>query len=454
MSRDLKVKCDVERYRPLGLLANPFSIAENNKVFSGSEIETASEANRLLGVLMAAADEVSARPIAVIKPDDIPAGYPLRAVGLTERSLATDEGVNVLHAYVPMFMMRLGRVRSILSVVAERLAFRDFDRTLAIYIERVLAEPDTDLTAYQLIGEEGLAAFAERFSADPQGTVKQLFGEEEMERHPELREIADTRVGDLPSDVDEEDNDPELDASVGDAPANAFLMAEAAEDTEAEDDDLPVVDYIVEYTKVHYSSVLARSLRVYRERGQMALVAELQVTKAPKKTLAALAKFATLRFKKLVLIFDGYEGWHAVPADLKAQIAATFSEVRWVLERDAVMLFLLEKDRVPELEEQFGHGVRVEWAFGSLDTFEADEDALSADIVDNWLARAAFPGAEPITTADPVLAELLRESSGLAEFALRAGTAIENAADRGASALDDEALAEAKTATLVEATGE
>ena len=454
MSRDLRVKYDVERYRPLGLLSNPFSMAENGVAFNATELETASEANRLLGVVMAASQDETARPIAVIKPDDIPDAYCLRAVGLVERSLATDEGVNLLHAYIPLFLMRLGRVRSILSVVAERLAFRDFDTTLATYIEHVIAEPDTELTSYQLLGEDGLAAFAERFSADPIGTTKAMFGEEELERHPELRDVADPRADDLPSDVDEDDTDPELDSTVGDAPANAFLMAAADEDTEVEDADRAVVDYIVEYAKAHYSPVIARGLRVYRERGQMGLVNELKVTKAPKKTLAALVKFARIRFKKVVLIFDGFSAWYGVPADLKAQIAASLSEVRWLLERDGIMVFALEKDRVPELEEQFGHGTRAEWAFGSLVESKERGDSLDLSIIDTWLARAAYPGAEPLSATNPVLAELAGTATGLAEFAMRASTAIESAAERGVAVLDEEALGEAKAVTSVEATKE
>lgn len=452
VSRELTARYDVERYRPLGLLANPFLGAAAEARFEGVELETAAEANALLGAIVSASDQAAPKPIAVIKAADIPSSYPLRAVGLTERSLATDDGVNVLHAYVQLFMLRLGRVRSIISVVAERLAFRDFDQTLALYIEQVLAEPDTELAAYQLLGQDGLHSFAETFAADPLGTTKSIFRGEAVERRPELAELADSRAEDLPSDVDEDEAAPEVDGTVGDAPANVVLLARAEEVSGPEASDKAIVDYIVEHTKSHLSPVVARALRVYRERGQIAMVNELKVTKAPKKTLAAIVKFARARFKKVVLIFDGFDGWYAVPPELKAQIASSFSEVRWLLEHDAVMVFALEEERVPELDEQFGHGTRLRWSFDSLQAFEANAEHLDHPVLDRLLARAVAPGAMPLTMQDPVLAGIAQTTQGFTEFALRAATAIESAADRGVSALDQIAEADARAAHPAEAT--
>ena len=48
-----------------------------------------------------------------------------------------------------------------------------------------------------------------------------------------------------------------------------------------------VLDYLIEYTRAHLSPVIARGLRMYRERGLSALAEELKITKAPRKTLAA-----------------------------------------------------------------------------------------------------------------------------------------------------------------------
>ncbi len=146
---------------------------------------------------MRSAGEDKAKPIVVTKSELMPPYYPNRAISRVEHSLATDEGLEVLHAYVLMFMMRLGRVRATLQIVAERLAFRDFDKTLGLYVGKVLAEPDESLVSYQVLGAEALAAYQARFAEDPAAAVADVFGIAKVERRPELAEVADTRPCDL-----------------------------------------------------------------------------------------------------------------------------------------------------------------------------------------------------------------------------------------------------------------
>jgi len=125
-----------------------------------------------------------------------------------------------------------------------------------------------------------------------------------------------------------------------------------------------------------------------------------------------------------------------------------------MLDKDVVMVLMLEDRAVPELEEQFGHGTCLDWNFSSLPRFEADPAMLDPEVVNRWLTRAAAPGAEPITLSDPVLSTLLAESKDFGQFALRAAAAIESAADRGVSSLDDASLEDAREARLVEANHE
>ncbi len=98
------------------------------------------------------------------KAAGIPSYYPLRATGDTEAVLAQDEELGLLHAYVQMYLMRSGRVRSALRILGERLAFRHFETTLALIIEDVLEHPDTTLASYQVLGPDLLEAFKERFA--------------------------------------------------------------------------------------------------------------------------------------------------------------------------------------------------------------------------------------------------------------------------------------------------
>ena len=454
MSTNLKAIYDVARYRPLGLIANPFLTSENGKDFDGAELDVIGETNTLLGTIIQASDTPNPRPILVTK-GEVPSYYPSRAIGLVERSLAGDDGVDVLHAYVQLYLMRLGRVRSVLSVVTERLAFRDFDKTLELFIEQILAEPDTDLVAYQVLGEAAFAAFSERFRANPTATTLELFGDTTVERHPELSKLADTRLVNLELDVDETEADPEIDSTVGDSEPNAILLAETnREESESENNDQTLVDYIVEYSKVHYSPVIARGLRVYRERGLAALVTELNVTKAPKKTLAAVVRFARVRFKKVALIFDGFDDWPQVPVELRSLIVGNLSQIRWSLEQDAVLIFMLDEGAAPELVEAFGSGTRITWDFARVERFADAPDVIDTEAIDFWLAAAAAPGVAPLSMSDPVLSTLASETERFPEFALRAASAIENAAERGVSSLDEMALEAGRTAQLVGENGE
>ena len=120
-----------------------------------------------------------------------------------------------------------------------------------------------------------------------------------------------------------------------------------------------------------------------------------------------LVRFARVRFRKIVLIYDGFDNWEATPADVRSQIAGTLSELRWMLEADACVVLLLERGGVPELEEQFGSGKRLEWDFPGVLALEESPDAIDAEMVDRWLAAAAAPGASPLTVGDPVLSALL-----------------------------------------------
>ena len=364
--------------------------------------------------------------------------------------MATDEGFDVLHAYILMFMMRLGRVRATLQILSERLAFRDFDQTLRAYVGKVLAEPDDTLISYQVLGAEGLAAFAARFDEDPAAAVADVFGIAKVERRPELAEVADTRPSELLSDVEDEEVLDEIDDTIGDAPGTEVILTEEAAPGEA--DFRPVLDYLVEYTKAHLSPVIARALRMYRDRGLVALTAELNVTKAPRKTLTALVKFARVRFRKIVLVYDGFDNWGQTPSDVRSQITGTLSELRWMLEHDAVVVMMLERGGAPELEEQFGSGKTLAWDFPGIVPLEENADVADVEMLDRWLASAALDGTSPLTVGDPVLSALLQLADGsLKAFVLSAGVAIENAADRGVSALDAEALEAGKAASWVEA---
>ncbi len=206
----------------------------------------------------------------------------------------------------------MGRVRAVLKVVSERVAFGRLDKTIAAWTARVLAEPDTQLETYSALGAERLAAFAESFEADPLAAVHDVFGLPELERHYELASTMDLRQIDIETEeIDETSDGIEIPADykeargVGDGALDEmsedgkprclrpqWKRLQAAEELAAASD--AVFDYVVEYTREHLSPVIARALRAYRVRGVAVAATELTITKAPRKTLGAILAFRAL----------------------------------------------------------------------------------------------------------------------------------------------------------------
>jgi hypothetical protein len=426
-------------------VANPFSVDVEDGAALGSALEIAAASNRLLSALVAASREAATRPILVSKTTEVPSSYPLRAIGDVEAVLINDEDLNMLHAYIQLYMMRKGRVRSTLGTVGERLIFRSFPQTLAFYIERVLAEPDDTLASYTVLGPDGLAQFAETFREDPEGVVERYFGTPRIERRRELAKVADIRLVSLEEDVEETDVSAEIDETVGDAPGTGIGLPAADEES---DDTKPVVDYIIEYTAAHLSKVVARALRMYNERGLGAAAAELKVTKAPRKTLGSVVKFARVRFDKVAIIYDGFDNWGAIDPEMRQTIITSLTEMRWLLDGDAVFVFLLERGGVPELEEQFAGGTRLEWDFPWLQKMQKAGDELDMDAVHSWLDSAALSGQAPDLSALDVLAQGAQGS--LTTFVAMASAAVEDAAERGVAKIDDAAVEAGRAAAMRE----
>jgi len=434
---------NVERYRPLGLIANPFRAPEMDGATIGTALEVQAASNKLLAAIAAASAANQPKPIVVTKTLDVPTSYPMRAISNVEADLIHDDTLNVVHAYIQLYMMRKGRVRSTLGVVGERVAFRAFDRTLACYIEHVLDNPDDQLASYQVLGPQGLAEFAEKFAADPVAVTVEYFGEPEVEKREDLARVADIRLSGLDMDTEESETSAEVDSTVGDAPGTGVGLPAA---DEAELERQSVIDYIIEYAATHLSKVVARGLRMYRERGLAAMSTEWKITKAPRKTLAAIAEFASARYAKLAIIYDGFENWGQIDEELRRTIVVTLAEMRWMLDKDAVFVLLLEDGGAPELEEQFGAGTQLKWDFPYLVALQSAPDELDETMIDSWLGAASIMD-KPLSLQHPVLAALAADANGsLTSFVTMAAAAVEDAAVRGSDNLDEQALAAGRLA--------
>ena len=440
MTAETEDRRDFTRYAPLGLIGNPFALPENSSA-PVSECEIGSKSNELLKAIVERSREDAPKPLWIDKGVDIPSYYFMAAVAGAESVMAKDDAMNVAYAVIELYTMRSGVTRSTLRLVSERLSFREFDRTLAAYIGPILATPDTSLPSYQVMGPDRLDAFAARFEEDPIAAVHDYLGTMEDERRPELAEIVDYRPLELDEDVaGETDVTVEVDSTITDLPGTAPMLPEPEE--EASDDDVAAVrDYLIEYTSTHLSTVIARALRVFHDRGLIAMSGEFRVTKAPRKTLAAVTSLARARFRKVALIFDGFDQWLEVDADIRSRVAGSMSEMRWKLAGDAFLVFLVEPGTAPELDETFRGNDVLDWSFSELGPLQEARDTLDTDVVDRWLSAASLDSSHALTTADPVLTAVAEASGGsFVRFISLAGAAGEDAVRRGVETLDDASL--------------
>jgi hypothetical protein len=140
--------------------------------------------------------------------------------------------------------------------------------------------------------------------------------------------------------------------------------------------------------------VLARGLRTYVKSGTAAMSQELKVTRAPRKTLGALARFARLTFRSIVIIYDGFEVWDEVPDDLRATILSGLSEVRLALGSNGVIAIVGSDAEAPEIDDQFATALRVDWAMPELEQVQKPDAAYDPDVLSGWMQSATLPGAD------------------------------------------------------------
>jgi hypothetical protein len=108
------------------------------------------------------------------------------------------------------------------------------------------------------------------------------------------------------------------------------------------------------------------------------------------------------------------------------------------------MVLILGAGQAPELEETFAGGPVVPWTFENLPVIEEGPDEIHPEMIDEWIASAAVPGATSFTMAETGLRSLEAVSGGSARrFLSLAYAAIEDAALRGAHAVDEAAVAAA-----------
>jgi len=456
----------------LGLIANPFvPPADGSSDTIGVRLAINAASLRLLSAFEASVDDDDRKPILVEKSPQIPDYYNIAAMARVFGAVASGDPVpGILQAYVPLDMMRLGRVRAPLAVVAERISGPGVGLTIAAWSRIALAQADHELPEFEPIAADVDALIAE-IDADPLAFTTRIFGavvdrREGAEDTETMMRIAFSRTDRLETDpeadeasamaepaaiIEDPTDDPMAAAFVtplGDAPvlAEGDASGPADEELAAEASRKAAEEYIHAYTSEHLSPVVTRGLRAFSAQGTDSMAQELKVTKAPSKTLVALLRFAESRIRLGVVLYDNFAIWPSVPNELRHKIVATFSQLRWSLKDVGVMVFMITTGDAPEVEEAFSSGRHISWDFDELFRVAKQGSAFDADGAARWLVSAMTSGEMPewgeaLIAAVPENAELESACAAL-------GAAIEAAAVAGT--LPDSAAIVAADIALME----
>lgn len=421
----------VDSYLPMGLVANPFVVREERPGAARPVLlEMQAEANALQAHLVAAAETGRSALIWVTKSNEIASFFHTFAQSDVEQRMLVDDTLGMLPCYVQLYMARVGRIRSALNVLAERLATRSFELTLAELARTIASEPDTDLPAWKEMDPAAWQEFITALDADAPSAVRGCFGEYVLQRASVEIPPTDIREVSLEIEPEESDDTPETDSFTETLPSG--------EVPQADDPQSQVRAFIVAHTRSHFSPVIARALKSYADEGYGQLIQELKITRAPRKTFKALIHLASLRYRRVVFIYDGLENWSAVPEDLQVKYIASLTEIRAMAGRYGTVVFLAEEGAAPELEDQFGIGQRIDWSFPHLTKINEKPGVVDTAAIQHWLDAATIPGrGRGHSLEQDGWTTLLEAASGDMEyFCALAAEAVERAAGRGLAEVD------------------
>lgn len=388
--------------RRLGLIADPFDASGDGSMDPlGVKLSKRNASHALHAAMYRSMRDSDGRPIIAERSSDIPDSYPVAALANVFGGLSNGLLGDVLQVYVPLDMMRIGRVRAVLQVLAERIAGASADKTIAAWATQVLAKPDAELPEWIALAETAdIDALRARIEADPLGFVAEVFGPpvesrdgaEDLEVLMRVSHARQDRLDSDPADDSADDSADEVDSD--DPMGEAFVtplgvvddhVLEAAPEQDAD----AIAEYLIAEAR-KLSPVLARGLAAYRAQGTNSMAEELKVSKAPSKTLVALMTFARARYEAAFVVFDRFDLFEIAPDDLKTDISTALFQMRWALKDLATIVLLLQPGIAPQVEEPFGTAVRVSWRFDELGAFFDRETPFVADVALGWLKSAAI----------------------------------------------------------------
>jgi hypothetical protein len=446
-------------YSSLGFAGNPFVSAEGS---GASEqwvrLVANSGANRLLSASVRA--RARSCPVLVTMTEDIPDYYPRLALNDFLARVAGEPALGMMALNIPLDMMRLGRIRGTLAELAELVVAVDMPATLAAWYLKALAEPGDDLPEASLVSADQLAEAARLLSEDPKAAVQRYLGvDAELLSNAEMdvviHEAYERQVA-QPVEVETDEEsveaaalDPEEPgtaeaAESGDAKPSADgepVEADgAAKDQRAEDAN--VREYLLVLARTRLSPIVARALLAYGRYGESMAAQELKITKAPRKTLAAVLRLMGARWGNVVVMYDNFEAWRSLDQQTKVEVLASLMELRYIIAESGVMVVGVVEGQSPEIAEQFAAGEQVDWRMPELEALSKGAKDFEAAWVQSWLDAASLAGVSPVKADGPELTPLLEASGGgIFAFADMAEAAFRDAAGRSATAIDGEAVA-------------
>jgi hypothetical protein len=458
--------------RPCGLLVNPFAPLRPSydtipmAIWFVTHLATC----RLVTAARRSADSGQFKPVWVDKSAEIPPEYHVMATTSMLRLTSDPETTGTLVAYVALAFMRMGRVRAALNALSERTCGNGFELALGRYCADALAHVDAELEESKNLDPEILDGVRQVLATDPRAGAALLFGEYVEERDPNddlevLLRVSGARQGLLEADPEPEAESVETDEDT-DSLTEAYGIihmtppdegAQALEPGEPAADDDPqaeqrarqehlgdIAAYVVAHARAHLSPVVSRALASYRARGIAAASEEFKITKAPRKTLAAVAKFAHYAYPAVVLVFDQFGGWQDIPQETRLSIATALTEMRWALADSGVIAIIAAAGDCPEIEEQFAAATRVEWDMVGL--AEVSDPSKGPEALPLVEAFEAVTLCEPaVGPNDPVIAEAISRAEGDVDAFIRMmAPAVDDAMARGADRLDVSALGPAE----------
>ena len=168
----------------------------------------------------------------------------------------------------------------------------------------------------------------------------------------------------------------------------------------------------------------------------------MKVTKAPRKTLAAILRLMNARWHTVTVIYDNFGVWPILDQQTKMDVLSSLTELRWIVAEAGVMVVAVLKGTTPEIEEQFAAAEQVDWSMPELTPLYNGDLSLDLSTVQSWLDAASIGGVSPIRAGGSELAQLAAAAGDdLAAFSALAAAAFADAASRDSSTLDAAAIA-------------